>query len=146
LDQDARLLLDPLEQRMTGLAVSRRYEEAAWMRDRHRALARAIERRRAWRALVAAGLLELESIDGERVLVEGGRLVATWRVGTDPPLRPKGGANMTELPPSVEVAEEAHLIWRWMTSGRVVLMDAEHPIAVPAAPVPKLQPKAVAGP
>jgi DNA polymerase-3 subunit epsilon len=138
LDHDAHLLLDPLEERMTALAVSERFEEAAWMRDRHRALARAIERRRAWRALVSAGSLELESIDGDRVLVEGGRLVAAWRAGADPPLRACGGGTRTELPPSVEVAEEAHLIWRWMTSGNVVLVDAEHPFAMPSARVPKL--------
>src|SRR5690606_27437524 len=42
------LLLEPLAERMERLAAAQRFEEAAVVRDRHRALARALERRRAW--------------------------------------------------------------------------------------------------
>lgn len=138
LDHDPRLLLDPLEEKMRELAAARRFEEAAWARDRHRALARAIERRRAWQALTAAGAIEVESMDGERALIEGGRLVTSWRNGSPPPLRSAALPSAPHLPPDVETAEEADLIWKWVTSGRVVLIDSTAPFFLPRVAVPVL--------
>ena len=48
-DRSPATLLEPLELKMRRLAVEQRFEEAAQIRDRHRALARALERQRAWR-------------------------------------------------------------------------------------------------
>ena len=110
------------------------------MRDRHRALARALERQRAWRALAQAGRIELESVDGDRVVVEQGLLVAAWRNNQQPPLL-SGEAlpAAPPVPPSVAAAEEAHLIWRWMTSGRVAVIDSTGPLTFPASPIPHLR-------
>ncbi|HEY7583561.1 MAG TPA: DEDD exonuclease domain-containing protein [Acidimicrobiia bacterium] len=145
LDQDPGLVLDPIAHKMRRLAAERRFEEAAQMRDRHRALARALERARAWRALAAAGRIELESNLGERVVIDQGRLVAAWRSGQAPPLLATAidpddvpEAATYPVPPSMDAAEEAHLIWQWMTDGRVRVIDSSGPLVLPAGAVPHL--------
>ena len=138
-EADPRPLLSVLEDKMVALASEQRFEEAAWVRDRHRALARALDRRRAWAAMTAAGRMELESIDGERVVVEAGRLVAAWPVGGPIPLiPPPETSHPSPVPPSVSVAAEARLIWRWITDGQVRLIDADAPLALPRHPIPEL--------
>jgi DNA polymerase-3 subunit epsilon len=133
-------LLEPLELKMRRLAGEQRFEEAAQMRDRHRALARALERQRAWQALGDAGRIELESVDGDRVVVEQGLLVAAWAHDQQPPLLSGGQLPQAgPVPPSVAAAEEAHLIWRWMTSGLVKVIDSTGPLTFPSAPIPHLQ-------
>ncbi|HKZ20774.1 MAG TPA: DEDD exonuclease domain-containing protein [Acidimicrobiia bacterium] len=145
LGQDPGLVLDPIAHKMRRLASERRFEEAAQMRDRHRALARALERARAWQALSAAGRIELESNLGERVVVDQGRLVAAWRAGQTPPLlatpiEPDDGppAASYPVPPTMDAAEEAHLIWQWMTGGRVRVIESSGPLVLPAAAIPHL--------
>jgi hypothetical protein len=115
------------------------------MRDRHRALARALERARAWRALAAAGRIELESNLGERVVVDQGRLVAAWRSGQAPPLlatvidpNDVPEAATYPVPPSMDAAEEAHLIWQWMVGGRARVIESSGPLVLPAAAIPHL--------
>ncbi len=135
------LLLDALETRITQLARDRRFEEAAWVRDRHRALARSLERRRAWQSLQAGGVIWAEDADGSAALVERGRLVAAWSDAARRPLIAAAAAEdiAPPVPPTVADAEEAHLIWRWLTSGRVRIADADGPIAQPARPVRPLE-------
>ncbi|MGQ0848387.1 MAG: DEDD exonuclease domain-containing protein [Actinomycetota bacterium] len=133
-------LLEPLELKMRRLAADRRFEEAASMRDRHRALARALERRLAWQSLVGAGRIELEGIDGDRVLVEQGRLTGAWRFTDQPPLiGPEHHGPPDPVPPTVGTAEEAHLIWKWMTAGGVRVIDSSGPLFLPASPIPHLR-------
>jgi DNA polymerase III subunit epsilon len=133
-------LLEPLELKMRRLAAAQRFEEAAQMRDRHRALARALERQRAWQALADAGRIELESVDGDRVVVEHGQLSAAWAHDQHPPLMAIGPLPpAASIPPSVATAEEAHLIWRWMTSGQVKVIDSTGPLSFPSAPIPHLR-------
>lgn len=144
-DRSPANLLEPLEVKMRRLAAEQRFEEAAQMRDRHRALARALERQRAWRALSEAGRIELESLGGDRVVVEQGLLTAAWGNDQQPPLL--AGALLlggplpppVPVPPSVAAAEEAHLIWRWMTSGDVRVVDSSGPLTLPSAPIPHLR-------
>jgi DNA polymerase-3 subunit epsilon len=136
------LVLEPLANRMAQLAIEKRYEEAGWARDRHDALARAIEVSRAWVALGRLGVCELESDDGSHVLVDHGRLVCTWKAGSSPPLRPApdfGESPGFDVPDSVETAEEAHLIWRWMEARSVRLVDATGTLALPVRPVLRLE-------
>lgn len=134
------LLLDPLEKKMQLLSSTQRYEEAAWVRDRHRSLARALARRRAWQALTRAGLMELESASGDHILIDRGRLALTWREGTHPLLPPPAERqdDGTPVPPSVEAAEEAHTIWNWIHTGTVRVIDVEGEFSLPAAPLPRL--------
>lgn len=133
------LLLDPLALKMRELADRERFEEAGWLRDRHRALARAIERKRNWVALNEAGLVELESVTGDRVLIESGQLLATWTHDGQRPLHPLTDAEpISKVPPSMAAAEEADLIWKWMTSGSVRLVDSTGALALPAAVVSRI--------
>lgn len=139
VDGDPALLLDPIAERMRSLAGDQRFEEAGWMRDRHRALARALEQRRRWAALQAGGRISAESLAGERVVVEGGRLVAAWRSSDPTPLlAPPVPSPPEPAPPGVDVAEEAAEIWAWLTSGGVRLVDVTGPMSMPARPVPEL--------
>ncbi len=133
-----QLLLAPLERRIAALAREQRFEEAGWVRDRHRALGAALERRRAWRAMQEAGLLRLEGDDGG-ALIDRGRLVAAWPQGERPPLLPDAvPAAIEEAARTTVDAEEAHLVWRWLETGAVRLIDATAPLALPARPVPVL--------
>jgi hypothetical protein len=43
------------------------------------------------------------------------------------------------VPPSVALAEEARLVWRWLAGGSVHVIDATGPLAMPAAAVPPLE-------
>ncbi|HKX74317.1 MAG TPA: DEDD exonuclease domain-containing protein [Acidimicrobiia bacterium] len=133
-------LLRPLESRMRRLASEQRFEEAAVARDRHGALARALERRLAWQTLSGAGRLQLEALSGEVVLVENGLLAGVFDAATPLPL---AGTEPLELaspvPPSVAVAEEAQLLWRWIGGGEVVVRDCTSPLAWPAFPPRQLK-------
>lgn len=136
------VLLDPLERRMRLLAGQQRYEEAAWARDRHSALGRAIEARRRWQALRAANWVEMESIDGERVLVRDGRFVCSWRAGSPAPLiagiEPSEAVDSPPVPPTVAAAEELRLIWNWTLDMGAILIDSGSPLQLPASPVTRL--------
>jgi len=137
---DPETLLAPLTERMVNHARNERFEDAATLRDRHRALGRSLERRRAWQALQGAGMLWAEDDNGDSVLIENGRLVSAWRAPGSPPLmRIVGHDSVADpVPPSIAVAEEAHLLWRWLERPGVRIVDAGRPLALPAIPVPRL--------
>jgi DNA polymerase III subunit epsilon len=127
-------LLGPLAAKMEAMAGEQRYEEAGWALERHRALARAIEGRRSWTALFDLGLTEIETGDGSRALLDHGHLVSTWRPGRTPPLRPAPEPTPYSdlgVPDSVESAEEARLIWRWLNTSDVRIVDASGTLALP---------------
>lgn len=129
-------LLTSLADRMGRLARDQRYEEAAWVRDRHDALVRALQRRWEWEALTSAGWLELEHSDGTVAIVDHGVLVETRPPGTPPRLRPAAAAGSTgptsQVAPSVESADEAHLIWRWIESSPMRVVECTGSFAYPA--------------
>jgi hypothetical protein len=136
------LLLEPLAAKMGQLSSELRYEEAAWARDRHDALARALETTRSWLALNALGIAELKGSDGSHVVVDHGRLVCSWSDGSSPPLRPtpdRGEQLGATVPDSVEIAEEARLIWTWMQSSSIRIVEASGTLALPAEPVIRLE-------
>ncbi|MBU1494914.1 MAG: DEDD exonuclease domain-containing protein [Actinobacteria bacterium] len=143
---DPDLLLTPLAARTAALAREERFEEAAWLRDRHRALARALERRRAWSVLQQAGTIHAAAEDGSgAALIERGRLVTAWADGHHPPLMTIAppSADLPQLPADLADAEEAHLVWRWLTSGNVRLVEAGGVVAEPRLPVRSLDQIAV---
>jgi DNA polymerase-3 subunit epsilon len=81
LTADPSLLLDPLGDRMSSLARAERFEEAAAVRDRAAALARALHRQGTLDRLRRAGRVELEVGDGRagdgpprRLVLAAGRL------------------------------------------------------------------------
>lgn len=134
-------LLEPLVEKMGQLSAELRFEEAAWARDRHYALARALETTRSWVALNGLGVAELEDSDGSHVVIDHGRLVCSWSQGSSPPLRPAPDheeGQAASVPDSVEIAEEARLIWTWMQTNPVRIVDASGSLALPAEPVIRL--------
>jgi DNA polymerase-3 subunit epsilon len=135
------ILLEPLLAKMSQLSSEQRYEEAAWARDRHDALARALETSRSWMALDGLGVAELEGGDGSHVVIDHGRLVCSWSDGSSPPLRPApehGDHQGGNVPDSVEIAEEARLIWSWMQTTSIRIVEASGTLALPAEPVLRL--------
>ena len=61
IETDPELLLAPLVERMNERARQERFEDAAAARDRYQALAIALDRRRNWQTLQAAGRLWAEA-------------------------------------------------------------------------------------
>ncbi len=137
ITEDPALLLDPLAAKMTQLAGQERYEEAAWARDRYRALARSIRRRRAWQSMIQAGVVWAVDDEGNGAVIDHGRLVGSWSEGGSPPLlHPEDDRPWPETPPSVAAAEEAHLVWSWMTRPGTRLLDAFGPLGLPVHRIP----------
>ncbi len=130
---EPELLLSPLVERMERLAILQRYEDAAWARDRHDMLARSLQTRQVWNALVTAGLIELEDSRGNRVYIDHGVFV-------DRPVEPVPGSEVPhlEVPPSVEVAEEASIIWRWLCSPDIRIIDLTGTLTLPRHPIRRL--------
>ena len=133
LGGDPGPLLGRLTEKMQRLSQQQRYEEAAWMRDRHDAVVRALRRRWEWQALTGAGWLELEHVDGTTAFVDHGTLVETRAPGRPSRLRSvrPEPADSTEVPPTVQASEEAALIWKWLESQRVRLVDCTGALAYP---------------
>jgi DNA polymerase-3 subunit epsilon len=133
-------LLDRLSERVARLADDQRYEEAAWARDRHDALVRALRRRWEWEALTGAGWMELEHADGTAAVVDHGRLVETRPAGEPPRLRGyiSEPVAASEVAPSVEAAEEAALIWRWLDNNPVRLVECTGRFAYPLERIDRL--------
>ncbi|MGI9609391.1 MAG: DEDD exonuclease domain-containing protein [Acidimicrobiia bacterium] len=140
LESEPSLLLDVLVEKMRTLANEQRYEEAGWVRDRHDALARALERRNAWLSLQRLGYCEVEDAAGSRFLLDHGRLVATWGLGQNPPLRPAvfESHSHPEVAPSVEIGEEAQILWKWLESASPRIMEASGSLALPSRRVERL--------
>ena len=132
--EDPSLLLRPLEDRMIEHSAAARFEEAGWLRDRHRSLARSLNRRHAWQALSGAGVMMIENDEGEGAMIEQGRLISAWSA-VQRPLVPTPAVPSTpppEAPPSVADAEEAHLVWQWLQRPGPRLIDSTGPLSLPA--------------
>jgi DNA polymerase-3 subunit epsilon len=132
-------LLGPLAERMTDLAQGQRYEEAAWLRDRHSALASALQLRAIWHSMSRAGVIRLEDSSGRQTTVDHGRFVDGSLQDLDETLIDPGSESVsTPAPPSVGAAEEARLIWRWLESEPLKLLDCTGTLALPARRIAKL--------
>ncbi|MEA1903326.1 MAG: DEDD exonuclease domain-containing protein [Actinomycetota bacterium] len=133
LTESPDLLLTPLEERMTQLSFEQRFEEAAWLRDRHDALAGAIDRRQRWQSLATAGLVELEDESGRCVVVDHGRFAEARNPGETTALRLHQAPNVEvfEVPESVQAAEEAEVIWRWLAGTPLRLTEATGEFSFP---------------
>jgi DNA polymerase-3 subunit epsilon len=114
-------LLEALERRMTRLADAERYEEAASIRDRLRALAESLRRARSDAWLVGAGALELRLADGTRVGFDRGALVTAGA----------GGAPIA-VPVPRERADELAAVRSWIARHRPSVAACD---AAPAEPV-----------
>jgi DNA polymerase-3 subunit epsilon len=115
-------LLGVLEARMSSLAEAERFEEAADVRDRLRALAEALWRRRqdAW---LARGRLVVRGPAGERLELASGRLV---RKGAPPP-------DPLASPCAREHADELAAVRSWLGVHRVRVEACDEPPREPVA-------------
>lgn len=137
-----QLLLAPLADRMAELADDQRYEEAGWLRDRHDALARVLEARASWAALTAAGLIQLEDRRGHLVTIDHGTFVDSLPPDLErgpATLYPEAAHTSFEVPPDVESAEEARLIWRWVENEPLKLLDCTGILALPVQRIVRLR-------
>ena len=131
-------LLEPLVARMTDLASNERFEEAGWVRDRHRALTRALELRATWQMLQQAGSIRAVGTDGGAA-IDQGKLVVAWPDGPAPPLLPP-----PTLPAFDEVAmdlgdaEEAWLVWKWLNLPETQVVSSEGPLDLTTKMVPRV--------
>ena len=145
LTNSPEALFSCLHTKMLDHARNRRFEDAAALRDRHRALARSLEHRRAWEAMQRVGVLWAVDESGDNIIIEAGRLTAAWSDPDPAPLSTAGSSSgsFPQVPATTLIAEEAHLIWRWLNRPGVVIVDAERPLLLPAQPVPALTKLAV---
>jgi DNA polymerase-3 subunit epsilon len=144
------VFLVPLEARMQALADAHRFEEAADVRDRAAALARAIGRQRQLDGLRNAGRVELELPSGKAAVLAAGRLAdegrlpfdghdVLWRVD-----RTECGevAKEPRLPPLPrELADELACVARWLDAeaGRVRLLHCEGELASRLPRLPRFE-------
>ncbi len=161
LTVDPRSLLDPLAARMRALAAGARFEEAAAVRDRADALARALRRQQRLTALRASGWVEIDA-GGRMVVLHDGRLVDTdgGLLVAGPGGAAPVAAGVTErgAPPlagkpvgapavAKELVDELLLVASWLdTNGsraRVVRCDGE--LAWPLGQPPRFQPARARG-
>lgn len=143
VERDPQPILDVLAGRMLDHARNRRFEEAGWARDRHKALAHSIERRRRWKALAQAGRVIMERSDHEIVMLDSGRFVASWRSGTTQPLvtgAPSGAdRDPGQVPPTLAAAAEMDLVWKWIEQAQTRIIDIDGVLALPMSPIHPLR-------
>ncbi len=91
------------------------------------------------------GVLWAVDESGDNIIIEAGRLTAAWSDPDPAPLSTAGSSSgsFPQVPATTLIAEEAHLIWRWLNRPGVVIVDAERPLLLPAQPVPALTKLAV---
>ena len=142
VESDPSALLEPLNERMHSLAQQARYEDAASLRDRHDALANALLRRRHWRALQEAGVATLEDDNGRHTRIDHGKLLDVSKPDETLIDFPRSGHHEpTSIPNSVQESDEAEIIWRWLNSGQLRLVDISGVLALPRTKVERLSVK-----
>ena len=114
-------LLGALEARMGRLADAERFEEAASVRDRLRAVAVALHRARQDAWLVGAGRLEVAVLGGRQLAFRGGALARAGEVAPDP----------IPLPCPRERADELSAVRSWLAKNPVRVVACDAPLSEP---------------
>jgi hypothetical protein len=142
---------------MRALAAEQRFEEAADVRERAAALARALRRQRQIDALVGSGRLVIEIGDRSRAELHDGRLVGTWPLLPELESRPRSGRTQLSFtsdpawqslhtgnaPAPLELVDELICVASWLDdqAGRIRLVDAEHGLASALPRLPSFEPR-----
>lgn len=121
LTDEPGLLLVPLAERMSALAASHRFEEAATTRERAAALTRAVTRQRRLHGLVAAGRLVVELDGGGGAVIDGGQLATTWSAGEPPAQDGFPPTERLALPLASDSVDEVAAIASWLDSAAASL-------------------------
>ena len=143
LSEDPSVLLEPLAAGIAALASAERYEEAADVRDRAAALARALSRQRQLDALRRAGRMEIE-VSGEpgtpagparRLVLARGRLVG------EPSLLDEDAPHPDQPLPR-HLVDELSCVASWLDAEvrRVRLIHCEEPWTLPLPRLPRFEP------
>ena len=140
---EPEILLRPLGHRMRALAAARRFEEAADVRDRAAALARAISRQRRLDGLRRAGRITLGLAGGGGARVENGLLHSAWDAsggpGPDPPpLTPAA----VDSPVPRELADELACVAAFLEAkaAHLTLVGCDGELASPLPRLPRFEP------
>ena len=143
IEDEPGLLLEPLHERMSALAGAERYEQAADIRDRAAALAAALRRQRRLDQLRASGRVELALPGGAGAVLDGGRVVASWREGElalegTRSLAPPADDPDPSAPATAAVAAEVLAVASWLDTNahRVHLVHADRPLCSPVLRLP----------
>lgn len=145
LSAQPAVLLEPLAERMRALARSSRFEEAAAVRDRAAALARAVQRQRRLESPRSAGRLVVE-VDGEGgAVLDRGLLTLAWPDGA-PPLAalvapPAPDETASGGPPQASDVDEVAAVAAWLESraDRLHILSCQDGLAWPASPVARFE-------
>ena len=137
LDGDATPLLSTLGGRLRTLVDHERFEEAARCRDGWRSLAGSLRRQRQWLALQRAGRI-VAGDDEATLRIVNGRLVSAWRTGTPMPFDETSAQPAAEAPATMLEADEAALLWSWLSRSSTKLIEVSGQLSLPALPVPDL--------
>ncbi|MCB1015478.1 MAG: DEDD exonuclease domain-containing protein [Acidimicrobiales bacterium] len=161
LTHDPSRLLDPLADKMAQLARDERYEEAADVRDRAAALAKALARQRRLDALRRSGGVEVELPGAGGVELRDGRLVRSWGpVEADPdapalpfaaaPPAPSGAGGLLAPGPGLALGsplardevDELLCVARWLDAQapRLRLVHCDEGLASPLPVLPSYEP------
>jgi len=130
---------------MTALATEERCEEAAAVRDRAGALARALARQQRLHALRHAGRVTV-AVPGEGgAVLADGRLLEAWGPSEPGPGLLAGGLEREPQPSAPvprEVADEMVCVSAWLDAraGQLRLIECEGGLAWPLPRLPRLQP------
>ena len=134
---------------MDALAARKRFEEAADVRDRARALTAALRRQRLTEGLRRAGRVVIDFDDMGGAEVVSGRLVRSWGADRQPALLSIDGVTTPELPQASEAdplskedADEVVCIAGWLRdkAHRVRVLHADCGLTSPIPPVPSFEP------
>ena len=157
LREDPSLLLGPLEARMHALAAQERFEEAADVRDRAKALAGALRRQQRFDALRRAGRVVLEVDGRSRAELYRGRLRRTWTLTRDgiaavplpidldpaaPDTEPGADDDEPGAPVPKALADELSCVAQWFDrhGHRVRVLEADGEPTVSGPPLPSFEP------
>jgi hypothetical protein len=83
---------------------------------------------------MTAGLIDLEDSNGRHTIIDHGRFVEVRAPGSTTSLLRAERGDMTvntDVPTSVQAAEEADLIWRWLSHEPLRLADATGELCLP---------------
>jgi DNA polymerase-3 subunit epsilon len=137
IDTDPSAIFERLGERMRLFAEHQRFEDAAAVRDRWTALARSLNARRRWRWFQDAGRVIIAGRDDTMVAVNRGRLESVWSRPEQIPL-PEVADVKRDYPATMADFDEAALVWTWIESHGVELVECSGSPATPAWAIPSV--------
>jgi len=145
LTGDPDPLLARLEVKLARLADQQRYEEAAELRDRAAALARALDRQRRYDALRGAGRIRVEMSGGAWAVIDTGVLHAAGAGASSVAAAPLPSAEPVDLqqPLPRHLVDEVATVCAWLDARAASLrvIECERGLAMPVARLCSFEPR-----